>query len=157
MVGGLDVEYHEKLKIFFDELGIAKKMVLATSSDDIVSARTVSVLAFDEKLYFQTDIAMDKAKDIMNNSKVALAAGNIQIKGNCKEVGHPLDENNEKFLNYFKEYYSSAYAKYSHLHNERVYEITPTLIKLWTYKEESPCIEFFDCNKQEYNLIKYEI
>lgn len=151
------MNYQEELKNFFDELGIAKKMVLATSSNDVVAARTVSVLAFDEKFYFQTDMTMTKAKDIMNNSNVALATSNIQIRGICSNVGHPFDEQNKKFLNYFKKYYSSAYTKYSHLKNERVYEITPIMVKLWIYEDESPCIAILDCEKQKYDLIKYEI
>lgn len=149
--------YEEQLKSTFDELGVAKKMTLATSVNDIVSARTISVLILGGRFYFQTDKNMDKGKEISFNEHVALAVGNIQIKGICKELGHPTEKQNEEFLTHFKEHYNSAYTKYSHLENERVYEITPTLIKLWKYTENTPCIEFIDCEKQTCSLLKYDI
>jgi len=95
MVGGIDVEYHEKLKIFFDELGIAKKMVLATSSDDIVSARTVSVLAFDEKFLEKDEVNLP-----------------IQINGKMKKtISVSKEEKEEEVLKLIKNTYPELINK----------------------------------------------
>ena len=151
------MDYNKKLQEVLEEIGVAKKMVLATSIKDIVSARTVSIIYFEGKFYFQTDATMDKAKEIAQNPNVALSFDGVQIRGICKEVGHPLIASNEKFLNLFKEKYSNAYSKYSHLDNERVFEVTPRYIKVWKYIEDTPHIEILDCENERYNLIKYQI
>ena len=75
---------------FWQELGPARKMVLATALAEKVTARMMSVVVLEEKLYFQTDITFRKYQQIRSNPHVALCADNIQIEGYCQEEGIPL-------------------------------------------------------------------
>lgn len=45
----------------------------------------------EEKLYFQTDNTFKKYNQLKGNNKVALCIDNIQIEGECTELGHPLE------------------------------------------------------------------
>ena len=76
---------------FWQELSPARKMVLATALAEKVTARMMSVVVLEEKLYFQTDITFRKYQQIRSNPHVALCADNIQIEGYCQErKGSPL-------------------------------------------------------------------
>ena len=150
-------EYNEAKKILFERIGESSKMVLATSVNNIVSARTVSVLCINGLFYFQTDRSMDKAREIVTNPNVALCLKEIQIKGLCRDIGKPKSDKNKFFIERFKELFPSAYAKYSHLDNEAVFEVKPTLAKTWQYINECQCIEYIDFLKEEYRCEQYKL
>ena len=99
-----------------------KHIVLATSYNDLVTARTISYVMINEKLYFQTLKTYEKVYQITHNNKVALCIDNLQIEGLAKIVGHPFDNKNNLFLELYKEKHNSAYQKYSSLADEVVIE-----------------------------------
>ena len=150
-------EYNEARKGLFERIGESSKMVLATSVNNIVSARTVSVLSINGLFYFQTDRSMDKAREIAVNSNVALCLKEIQIKGICRDIGNPKSDKNSFFIKKFQELFPSAYAKYSHLDNETVFEIKPTMAKTWRYINECQCVEYIDFLKEEYRCEQYKL
>ena len=141
----------------FERIGNSSKMVLATSVNNMVSARTVSVLTINGRFYFQTDKNMDKAREILTNPSVALCLKEVQIKGICREIGHPNNKDNHFFVEIFQECFPSAYKKYSHLENETVFEIEPLLAKIWQYIDDCQCIEFIDFTTEEYRCEHYHI
>ena len=65
----------------FKELAEKKGMVLATCAENRVTARNMSVIFLDGKIYFQTDSKMEKARQIEANENVALCVDNFQIVG----------------------------------------------------------------------------
>lgn len=89
----------EYLKLF-EEIGEGKKMVLSTSSHEIVTSRMMSIIVLGNKFYFQTDKTLRKYQQLCENKNVALCLGNIQIQGICNEIGIPKD--NIDFLNAYK-------------------------------------------------------
>ena len=105
-------------------------MVLSTSINDIVYSRMISVVQFNERFYFQTDCKMDKYNQLKNNCNISLCFDNVSILGNCREIGKPTE--NEMFCKLYSKYYNSAYELYSNLENEVLFEITPTLFKVWS-------------------------
>lgn len=133
----------------FSLLGNKKVMVLATSSKNIVTARNMSCVIISKKIYFQTDKTFLKFKQILENPNVALCVDNIQIEGIAKIKPHPFSEENKEFIDTFKENYSSSYKMYSHMSNEAVVEITPSLITLWRYENGQPFRDFLDIRKNE--------
>ena len=152
----MDIDFGLLENEFFNILGNQKVMVLATSYGDSVTARNMSCIILDKKIYFQTDTAFKKIKQIVMNPNVALCVDNIQIEGIAKIRKHPFDEENKEFVNAFKERYKGSYERYSHIKNEVVVEIEPTFVTLWKYKGSQPCRDFLDIKSNKAYRVIYE-
>ena len=146
-------DFYGKSRSFFSDFGKGRKMVLSTSTDGKVSSRMMSVVRIEDKFYFQTDIELRKYDQIKNNKNVALCMDNIQIEGECEEIGHPLE--NDKFCEIFKECFKGSFDAYTSLKNERLFEVSPVFIERWVYEEGVPYIEKFDFIGSIYNFEKY--
>lgn len=138
------IDYNELEKETFDYLNKKKHIVLATCLNDEPTARTVSHIILDNKIYFQKDIKFDKCMQIEENNNVALCLDNYQIEGNAKILEHPLNEKNKKFLNKFKQVHEKSFNEYSALEDEVVIEINPIFIKIWKYIDNKPYIEYLN-------------
>ncbi len=136
--------YPEALQAFFRTLGTHRQMVLATSARNRTTARMVSCILLDQKIYFQTDMVFLKYRQIVVNERVALCADNIQIEAEAHSVGSPTEEANARFLAAFKQAYPGSYAAYSRLSGEVVIEVTPKRITVWEYREGIPVIKVLD-------------
>lgn len=147
--------YSEEFKRLFDMMGKAQKMVLATCSNNRVTARTMSFILENEKLYFQTDKNFTKCRQIKENPLVAVCWNNVQIEGRCNILGHPSDSKNQFFNVAFKKYYKGSYDAYSHLKSEVVYEVTPVLAAVWGYENGKPYREFYDFSNRSYRKEYY--
>ncbi len=145
--------FSEKLTEFFTDFKNARKMVLSTSCNNIVSSRMMSVVQENGKLYFQTDVTMRKFNQLSENPNVALCIDNIQIEGTAKIQGRPSD--NLRFCELFEKCYKGSFDAYSHLENERVFEVEPKLIERWIYKDGVPFIETFDLESRSYTISQY--
>lgn len=140
----MDIDF-EKLKVEVMELLRSKNVaVLATSSSDRVTARSVSYVIINSRIYFQTDKTFLKYKQIIKNPNVALCIDNIQIEGNAKIKGHPFNEENRAFIEEFKKAHNGSFNTYSHMENEVVIEIEPVSVTLWKYEEGQPLRDFLD-------------
>ena len=138
------IDYNKLEKETFDNLDKKKHIVLATCLNDEPTARTVSYIILDNKIYFQTDIKFDKCMQIEENNNVALCLDNYQIEGTAKILEHPLNEKNERFLNKFKQVHENSFKEYSTLEDEVVIEINPIFIKIWKYIDNKPYIEYLN-------------
>lgn len=145
--------FQEEYTKFYKDFGESKKMVLSTSLNDIVTSRTMCIIVFDKKLYFQTDKTLRKYRQLKGNSNISLCIDNIQIEGYCEEVGIPLE--NIEFSNAFKKHFLSSYTGYTSLKNERLFEVIPTRIERWLYIDNAPYIEIFDVANKRYSLNQY--
>ena len=143
------MDFEREISMFFDKMGIAKKMVLATCAEQKTTARTVSCIFSGGNIYFQTDRNFLKYKQIVKNPNVALCIDNIQIEGLASDVGHPLNKNNEYFWVPFSVNFRSAYEKYSSLPDNRLLKVKPVFITLWEYDKGKPYRIFFDLSKKE--------
>jgi general stress protein 26 len=140
---------------YMDQLSLKHIMVLATSSMDKVTARNMSVIYFENCIYFQTDSKMEKSEQIKENKNVALCIDNYQIYGKAYCIGK-WDDNE-----YIKEKYflvhKASYEKYKNLITEVVYKVDIEIIKIWEYREKFPFIVTIDLKnntikEQEYKL-----
>ncbi len=138
---------------FWQELGPARKMVLATALAEKVTARMMSVVVLEKKLYFQTDLTFRKYQQIRSNPHVALCADNIQIEGYCQEEGIPACH--AAFSSAFQAHFPGSYQRYSVLQHERVFSVTPTFIERWLYIDGKPHIETFAIESALYSLLEY--
>lgn len=92
-----------------------KDVVLSTSSNDIVTSRTVTCLSFENDLYV---ISIErpgatKLEQISVNSNVAINSNTIQITANAIITGYCNDEINEKFMEQYKEKLPESYYRFA--------------------------------------------
>ncbi|MGL4772679.1 MAG: GyrI-like domain-containing protein [Clostridium sp.] len=138
------LDFNEEVEKFFSKLGESKTMVLSTTNGHRVSSRNMSMIINNGKFYFQTDIKFEKFRDISNNKSVALCVDNIQIEGNISKVMKLYNEDAKAFKEKFKEMHSNSYEAYSRLIDNRVFEIVPTLIKLYCYEGKNVVRKYID-------------
>ena len=93
------IDYNKLEKETFDNLDKKKHIVLATCLNDEPTARTVSYIILDNKIYFQTDIKFDKCMQIEENNNVALCLDNYQIEGTAKILEHPRNKTENRLQN----------------------------------------------------------
>lgn len=145
--------FQDNYTAFLSDFGKGRKMVLSTAENNKVSSRMMSVVQINGIFYFQTDLTLNKYRQILSNPNVALCIDNIQIEGLCEENGHPLQ--NEAFCNVFQECFKGSYDAYTSLKNERLFAVNPTFIERWIYQDSIPYIETFNMETKEYKLTKY--
>lgn len=109
-------------------------MFLATCSDDRVTARAVSIVNDGLRILFQTDRAFTKCGQIKRNPNVALCSGNVQIEGVARITCHPLEH--EFFREEYRRRHERAFGVYSHMEDEVVTEVEPTLLTLLKHDAE---------------------
>lgn len=147
---------HEKDK-FFNTLGEGKKMVLATSANNRTTARMMSCVIIDGLIYIQTDINLLKYKQITENPLVALCWENTQLEGYATIKGHPFEPANKEFCLMYKKLYPSSFEKYTHLKNEMVIQIAPTLITQWCYDNGKPFTKTISYSNESVDISYYDI
>lgn len=131
-------------------LGPCSKLVLATSYQNNVTARSISCIIINNKILFQTDRNFNKFHQIQHNPNVALCKDNIQIEGVAICRGRPFDQQNKEFLELYKNYYPNAYNQYSHLEAEEVIEVNITLITTWIYENRKPVRYYYDLKAKRF-------
>lgn len=129
-------------------------MVLATSKDDVVSARSMSVIVDAGKIYFQTSTLMEKYSQLAGNGNVALCVGNIQIKGSARDVG-PWKLNGELMPKY-EEKHRNSYKLYGNMQSQTVIEVTIKNIKKWDYADGKPYIYYIDFENETVANSEYD-
>lgn len=145
--------FEEQYIKFWQEFGESRTMVLSTSLNDIVTSRTMSMIALNGKLYFQTDKTFRKYDQLSQNPHIALCKDNIQIEGECSELGIPAD--NEEFCNMYKKFFPDSFSRYTLLKNERLFAVAPAFIERWLYIDGVPYMETFDVKDKKYVLKQY--
>lgn len=138
---------------FFNEFGTAKHMVLSTSLHDHVTSRMMSIIQLNGSFYFQTDQTFRKYGQLLKNRNVSLCTDNIQIEGISQELGRPMDF--PHFITAYQKAFLHSFQLYSSLQNERLFQITPTFIERWIYKDGVPFIETFDFKTSQYKIQQY--
>ncbi|MBU7016966.1 MAG: pyridoxamine 5'-phosphate oxidase family protein [Theionarchaea archaeon] len=100
----LDLDYEEKKKdiIKYLESEGNDTMVLATSSDDIVLARTVLIFSKGLELYFFTWGNSRKCDQIRRNPNIALCKDNMMIEGVAEIVGGLSEERNREYKDFMR-------------------------------------------------------
>ena len=149
--------FYDKKQHLFEELGDHAIGALATCFDGKPYVRSISCIFQNEKIYFQSDRTMQKAIHIKETPFVSVCFWHIQIQGICKEIESPVHPCNKPFLQLFTAHYPRAAQRYSHMDNERIYQITPTKIETWRYIDGMPYREMFDIEAKLYISRQYEI
>lgn len=149
------INYKTEFTTILKEISDKYTMVLATSAKNVVTARNITTILINDRIYFQTDSRMKKVKQIKNNPNVALCVENYQIQGKATLLGS-WDEN-KKIMNAYRKIHESAYASYSKIKTQIVIEIEITEIKKWEFIDGVPYILLIDTIKKEAKRDKYEM
>ncbi|GHU62759.1 hypothetical protein FACS189418_4720 [Clostridia bacterium] len=90
-------------------------IVLSTSLDDYVTSRTVTVISFQDNLYFASVKRPTALKfiQIEKNPNIALCTGSMKITGLAHIIGAVSAQENTELAALYKEKLPEAYAKYA--------------------------------------------
>jgi len=127
------LNFKEEMAKLFKQTKDHKVMTLATCADNYPTARSMSVIIFDENIYFQTGVNLLKYKQIVANNNVALSFDNVQIEGTANIIGKPLEDKNKEIMERYKKYFGAAFKNYSHLDDEILIEIKIKKVTIWKY------------------------
>lgn len=130
-------------------LGFSSVMALATCAENRVTARAMSVVVMDEKLFCQTNEQYLKCRQIQLNPNVCLCVSHFSIEGTCRNIGKPAE--NAAFMEKMKTCFPDAVARWSLLPAECVLEITPRLVSSWIYEDNRPYMERWDFTTGSYS------
>jgi general stress protein 26 len=83
----LELSYDTELTTFLALLDKATVWVLATSENDHVTSRSMSVVHLGTDIFFQTHNSYLKHRQMQHNSNVALCNGNYSVEGSVECLG----------------------------------------------------------------------
>jgi general stress protein 26 len=157
-----------KTELKFDEVKEEKvrfleqneHVVLATSLNNRVTARTVTYISEGLAIIFYTLTSCKKFAQIKANLKVALCLDNASIEGIAEILGNPRKEENKRLLEIFKKKFGEDWFDWfdSNYPELSVFvKVTPTLIKSYVHKDNTPALEYLDLhNKRAYITTQWE-
>ncbi len=149
--------FEEAVNIMFEKLGDWKIMALASAVHDYVMVRNVSCLFYDQKVYFKTDKAFRKTKQLFENPQVALCWSGVQIEGIAENKGLVVDEKDRRFEKLYEKFLWGSYNKYSHEDTEIIIEVTPKFVEIWDTSEDNYAYQIFiDFEKKEVEVKQYD-
>jgi len=103
--GGCQPDYASTRDKVIEFLASKHAIVLATSLDGRVTARTVSMASDGLDVYFMSWGHHTKCAQIRANPRVALCRDNVQIEGRAEILGSPLDEANGRYAELLRDRY----------------------------------------------------
>jgi general stress protein 26 len=140
------LEARKALLAQFDKNG---NVVLSTSLNDVVTSRTVTVIPFNNALYF-TSIKRPgamKLAQIEKNPNVAICVGTIQITGVASILGLASEKENAEVMEIYKEKLPDSYERFAVIPSCTVIKVELTTSKNWKVvdkKIEATAIDFIN-------------
>lgn len=123
-----DIDFLELKESIITFLEGKTSIVLATASDNRVTARSISFVNKELEFFFLTWTHHTKSVQIRANANVALCVGNLQVEGKAMIRGAPFDPNNKEYLELYKKKYPRYYEKFAKQPKTTIITIEPTLI-----------------------------
>lgn len=124
-----------------ESMGNMETLVLATSKDDVVTARPIGALRMGEEILLRTDDDSQKAVQIQANPQVAISMGPYYLRGRARILGHCTDTGNpdiQKAREVYCARWADAFSETdTFLSGKEVFvAISPTHISQWVYEGE---------------------
>lgn len=129
-------------------------IVMATSHNNNVTARTVSYATKGLDFYIMSWDHHEKILQIKTNPNVALARDNISIKGVAEILGKPLDDKSKIGAEAIKKKRPKEFDIFSRIPGMIIVKVTPTYIKSWVRSDDGFFIEHLDIEKKQAYLQK---
>lgn len=118
------INFNDVENYFWERIDKGMHLVIATSANNKVTARTVTVIPYNKKLYFPTWNNTIKYSQIKENNNVALSVDAIQLTGTAVDVGHPKEEKNKEFSRIFRDTFPDGFDEFITSNEAIVVEIT---------------------------------
>jgi len=150
----LDFEKAREEKIRFMEGH--HTIVMATSHNDEVTARTVSYATEELDFYILSWDHHEKILQIKENPNVALARDNVSMKGLAEILGNPSDEKSRSGAEIIRKKRPQEFAIYSRIPGMIMIKVTPRYVKSWVRVGDKFYIEHLDLEKRQAFLQKPE-
>ena len=125
--------YNRALEVMAENFSHVTEMCLASSANDIVTARDLNAAYHDGKVYVLSRDHNTLMHDIEINPNVALCHGSHVMQGTAKSIGHPLDAHNAAIRKAMKKEFSLNYAEYVTEDNPDMRILVITLTHAVTY------------------------
>ena len=106
-----EVSYEEMKKELEESLKGQKTGMLATSEGDNVTVRAMLIFPDGLTIYCFTGKRSRKYNQLCSNQNVAIAVNDIQIEGVAALKGNPVDEENTRFLEVYREVNPDGYER----------------------------------------------
>lgn len=142
-----------KKQEIYKQLENIRTMVVATAANHDVTARTLSVIWYKEKLYFQTDTKFLTIQQLQKNKQIALCYEHIQMEGIAKILGPTMEQIQIKDV--YQSRHQKSYQSYSHLPTSVMVEVTIQKITLWQYRGQHSYQCWYDLEKEDYTEKQY--
>ncbi|MDP4089945.1 MAG: hypothetical protein Q8930_11830 [Bacillota bacterium] len=142
-------EFSEARKNLLSQFDKSGNVVLSTSLNDVVTSRTVTVIPFNNALYF-TSIQRPgavKMAQIEKNPNVAVCVNTTQITGVASILGLASTEENAEVMAIYKEKLPESYERFAVVPGCTVIKVELTTSKSWKVvdkKLETTTIDFIN-------------
>lgn len=138
----MDLNYEQLEQEILEVLGSNKYWAVATSANNRVTVRSMSIVNDGLNIYFQTEMLLDKYKQILINPNVALCYHNVQIEGKAESKGQVASRENEKIRKLYCLHHNKAYERWQGLEEQVFIEVQLVKITMWKYVDAKPCRDF---------------
>ena len=151
------MDYQAALEQFYKKLGKKKIMALATSLNDHVTVRNVSVIIHEGRLLFKTDKNFRKTQQLLRNPNVAICYWGVKIEGTAVNHGLVVDEPGQVFQELYKTHWDKSYNAYPHKDTEILIEVVPRFIEIWDQDDQEKGFQLLiDFEKQQAEIHYYD-
>lgn len=151
------MEFQAAVEQFYQKLGHKKIMALATSLNDHVMVRNVSVIIHDGKILFKTDKNFRKTKQLVENPRVAICYWGVQIEGIAVNHGLVVDQVDHSFQTLYQKYWETSYNAYPHKNSEILIEVVPKFVEIWDQDKDDHGFQIFiDFEQEKAQLDPYD-
>ncbi len=125
-----EISFSELKEKIIKFLNGKKAIVVATSSNNHVTARTVSFVNNGLHIFFWSYGNHTKCKQIKENPKIALCRDNLQVEGIANLQGSILSPDNEDYLRDFQKKFPKDYERYVNEPDMILVNVKPVLFIL---------------------------
>jgi len=150
----LDFEKVREEKIRF--LDSHHVIVLATSFDNRVTARTVTYASKGLEVYFMSWGHHKKCVQIRGNPKVALCRDNLTMEGLAEILGNPLDQKNKEYVEIYRNKLPHDFAGFARIPGMVLVKVKPAFVVSWVRIKNRFFLEHLDLESQRAYLKKPE-
>lgn len=140
----MDLNFQKTVRDKYKYFSDVKEMVLATSLNNHVTSRLVSVACFENHIYFLSWKHHTKCKQISQNPNVSFCHKNLQMIGNATIKGVATSENNSEISRRFESKQPHIYRAFSMIDGMVIVETVITHIKAWEKTETGYFIDYID-------------
>lgn len=147
-----ELDYERERDRVLEFLGSKRAIILATSLEGRVTARTVSFANDGLEIFFMSWGHHTKCVQIGGNPRVALCRDNVQIEGVAEILGSPLDERNKRYADILREKYPDDHALFAREPGMVIVRVLPTSITVFVRSDDQLCLKCLDLGDETARL-----